>query len=149
MRNVVDVKDAKKITQKIKKGEFNFNDFLDQLESMKKLGSLKSLMGMIPGMGQLSSAMKDIDLDNSKEIKRIRAMISSMTPKERATPSLLSSSRKQRIASGSGLSIVEVNRFLKQFENAAKMAKKLSTKGGMNDLMAMMSKAQGAGQRPF
>lgn len=147
--HVVDAKDAKKITQKIKKGEFNFNDFLDQLESMKKLGSLKSLMGMIPGMGQLSSAMKDIDLDNSKEIKRIRAMISSMTPKERETPSLLSSSRKQRIAGGSGLSIVEVNRFLKQFENAAKMAKKLSSKGGMNDLMAMMSKAQGAGQRPF
>ena len=72
-----------------------------------------------------------------------------MTPKERETPSLLSSSRKQRIAGGSGLSIVEVNRFLKQFENAAKMAKKLSSKGGMNDLMAMMSKAQGAGQRPF
>lgn len=139
MSAVVDEKEAKKITKKIKKGEFNFNDFLDQLESMKKLGSLKSLIGMIPGMSNIAQAVKDVDLDNSKEVKRIRAMIMSMTPKERETPSLLSTTRKQRIAKGAGLSIVEVNRFLKQFDNASKLAKKFSTKGGMNDLMSMLA----------
>ncbi len=137
---VIDEKKVKHITKKIKKGSFNFNDFLDQLESMKKLGSLKSLVGMIPGLSKVAGSLKDIDLENSKEIKRIKAMIYSMTPKERENPSLLNNSRKRRIAKGAGLSQMEVNRFLKQFQNAAKMAKKFSGKKGMQDLQNLLSR---------
>jgi signal recognition particle subunit SRP54 len=142
---VIDEKEAKKVARKIKKGQFNFNDFLEQLEQMKKLGSLKSLMGMIPGMNKLAGAMKDIDLDNSEEIKKIKALISSMTPKERENPDLLNNSRKRRLAKGAGLSQMEVNKVLKQFKNAAKMAKKFSGKKGMQDLQNMMQQMQGPG----
>ncbi len=145
---IIDEKQAKKLTQKIKKGEFNFNDFLEQMESMKKLGSMKSLMGMIPGMGKMADAVKDMDLDNSKEINQIKALVGSMTLKERETPSLLNNSRKQRLAKGCGMSQVEVNRILKQFKNASKMAKKFSGKKGMKDLQAMMGQMQGAGSFP-
>ena len=136
---VIDEKKAKAITKKIKKGEFNFNDFLEQMESIKKLGSLKSLIGMIPGLSGMAGNLKDIDLENSVEIKRIKAMISSMTKKERENPSLLNNSRKRRISAGAGLSQAEVNRFLKQFKNAAKMAKKFSGKKGMQDFQNMLS----------
>jgi len=136
--NIIDEKQAKKLTSKIKKGQFNFNDFLEQLESMKKLGNLKNLMGMIPGMSGMANKIKDMDLENSTEIKRIKAMISSMTKKERENPDLLNNSRKRRIAQGAGLSQLEVNRFLKQFKNAAKMAKKFSGKKGMQDLQNLM-----------
>jgi len=137
--NIIDEKQAKKLTSKIKKGQFNFNDFLEQLESMKKLGNLKNLMGMIPGMSGMAGKLKDMDLENSTEIRRIKAMISSMTKKERENPDLLNNSRKRRIAEGAGLSQLEVNRFLKQFKNAAKMAKKFSGKKGMQDLQNMLS----------
>lgn len=137
--DIIDEKEARKMTSKIKKGQFNFNDFLGQLESMKKLGSMKSLMGMIPGMGSMASKIGDMDLENSKEIRHIKAMISSMTPRERENPALLNNSRKKRIAMGAGLSQTEVNRFLKQFQNAAKMAKKFSGKKGMKDLEALMT----------
>jgi len=136
--NIIDEKQAKKLTSKIKKGQFNFNDFLEQLESMKKLGNLKNLMGMIPGMSGMAGKLKDMDLENSTEIKRIKAMISSMTKKERENPDLLNNSRKRRIAQGAGLSQLEVNRFLKQFKNAAKMAKKFSGKKGMQDLQNLL-----------
>lgn len=139
---VIDEKEAKKLGQKIKKGDFNFNDFLAQMESVKKLGSMKSLIGMIPGLSNVASNLKDIDLDNSKEIIHIKAMISSMTPKERENPELLNNARKRRIAEGAGLSQMEVNRFLKQFANAAKLAKKFSGKRGMENLMNMMSQAR-------
>jgi signal recognition particle subunit SRP54 len=139
---IIDEKEAKKISKKIKKGEFNFEDFLAQLESMKKLGSMKSLLSMIPGMGQYSQALKEMDLENSGEIKKIKAMISSMTPKERKHPDLLkTNSRKRRIAKGAGLSIQEVNKILKQFQMAAKVAKKFANKKGLpniNDLMKQM-----------
>ncbi|MCK9473696.1 signal recognition particle protein [Sulfurimonas sp.] len=143
--SVIDEKQAKKLTSKIKKGQFNFNDFLEQMESMKKMGSMKSLMGMIPGMGNMSKALKDFDLESSGELKNIKAMVSSMTMKEREDPDLLNNSRKQRIASGCGLTQVEINRMIKQFKNAGKMAKKLSSKGGMKDLQAMMGQMGGAG----
>ncbi|ECL3484878.1 signal recognition particle protein [Campylobacter coli] len=138
----IDEKEAKKLNQKIKKGEFNFNDFLTQMESVKKLGSIKSIMGMIPGLSNVASSVKDLDLDNSKEIIHIKAMISSMTPKERENPDLLNNARKRRIAEGAGLSQVEVNRFLKQFANAAKLAKRFSGKKGMDSLMQMMNQAR-------
>ncbi len=137
--DVIDEKQAKKLTSKIKKGQFNFNDFLDQMESMKKLGNLKSLVGMIPGMSGMAGKLKDMDLDNNSEVSSIKAMISSMTKKEREKPDLLNNARKKRIANGAGLSQLEVNRFLKQFKNAAKMAKKFSGKNGMRDLQNLMS----------
>ncbi|HDZ5360907.1 TPA: signal recognition particle protein [Campylobacter coli] len=139
---IIDEKEAKKLNQKIKKGEFNFNDFLTQMESVKKLGSMKSIIGMIPGLSNVASSVKDLDLDNSKEIIHIKAMISSMTPKERENPDLLNNARKRRIAEGAGLSQVEVNRFLKQFANAAKLTKRFSGKKGMDSLMQMMNQAR-------
>jgi len=145
---VIDEKTAKKMTRKIKKGQFNFNDFLEQMEQMKKLGSMKSILGMIPGMGNLAKQLGDLDLENSEEVKQIKAMISSMTPKERENPDLLNNSRKRRIAKGAGLDQQQVNRVLKQFKNAAKMAKKLSSKGGMKEMQKMMQQMEGGGGFP-
>lgn len=142
--SIIDEKHAKAMTKKIRKGEFNFNDFLDQMEQMKKLGSMKSLLGMIPGLSSMAGKLKDVDLENSVEMKRIKAMIGSMTRKEREDPELLNNSRKRRLAEGSGLSQQEVNRFLKQFQNAAKMAKKFSGKKGMQDLQNMLSQSKQA-----
>lgn len=142
--SVIDEKKAKALTKKIKKGEFNFNDFLEQMESLKKMGSMKSIMGMIPGMGGMASALKDFDLENSTQLKQIKALVSSMTVKEREDPELLNNSRKARLAKGCGLDIIEVNRILKQFKNASKMAKRFSGKQGMKDLQSMMGQMQGA-----
>ncbi len=142
--SVIDEKRAKALTKKIKKGEFNFNDFLEQMESLKKMGSMKSIMGMIPGMGGMASALKDFDLENSSQLKQIKALVSSMTVKEREDPELLNNSRKARLAKGCGLDIIEVNRILKQFKNASKMAKRFSGKSGMKDLQSMMGQMQGA-----
>ena len=139
---VIDEKQAKKLTQKIKKGQFNFEDFLEQMETMKKMGSMKSMMGMIPGMGNMASALKDMDLENSPELRNIKAMIGSMTVKERRNPDLMNGSRKERLAKGAGISLVEVSQAIKKFKNSAKMAKKFSGKNGMKDLQAMM---QGGG----
>ncbi len=136
---IINEKDVKLINKKIKKGEFNFNDFLAQLESVKKLGNMKNLIGMIPGLSSVAGQIKDIDLDNSKEIKHIKAMIDSMTTKERENPDLLNNARKRRIAAGAGLDQIEVNRFLKQFTNAAKLAKKFAGKGSLNGLAQMMN----------
>ncbi|HIQ47605.1 MAG TPA: signal recognition particle protein [Sulfurovum sp.] len=144
----IDPKEAKKMTQKIKKGQFNFNDFLAQMEQMKKLGSMKSIMGMIPGMGNMAKQIGDMDLENSSEIKQIKALVSSMTPKERENPDLLNNMRKRRLAAGAGLDPMHVNRVLKQFKNAAKMAKKMSTKGGMKQMQEMMAQVQGGGGMP-
>ncbi|MCJ7765936.1 MAG: signal recognition particle protein, partial [Thiovulaceae bacterium] len=143
--NVIDEKKAKELTKKIKKGKFNFNDFLEQMDAMKKMGSMKSIMGMIPGMGDMSKALKDFDMENSKEIRQMKAMVSSMTKKEREDPDLLNTSRKIRIATGCGMNQMEVNRVLKQFKNAAKMAKKFSGKKGMQDLQAKMGQMKGGG----
>lgn len=144
----IDPKEAKKFTQKIKKGQFNFNDFLAQMEQMKKLGSMKSIMGMIPGMGNMAKQIGDMDLENSQEVKQIKALVSSMTPKERENPDLLNNMRKRRLAAGAGLDPMHVNRVLKQFKNAAKMAKKMSTKGGMKQMQDMMAGMQGGGGMP-
>jgi signal recognition particle subunit SRP54 len=139
--NIMTDKDVKKVTKKIKKGKFNFNDFLEQMENMKKLGSMKSLISMVPGLNNMIP--KDIDLDNSKEIKMIRTIVNSMTKKERENPDLLNNSRKKRIANGAGLEVVDVNKAIKQFNNAAKMAKKFAGKKGMQDLQNMMASMQG------
>jgi len=142
---VIDEKTAKRMTTKIKKGQFNFNDFLDQMEQIKKLGSMKSIMGMIPGMGNIAKQLGDMDLENSDEVRQIKAMVASMTPKERENPDLLNNTRKRRIAAGAGLDPMQVNRVLKQFKNAAKMAKKMSSKGGMKEMQKMMQQMGGQG----
>ncbi|HQR73635.1 MAG TPA: signal recognition particle protein [Sulfurovum sp.] len=141
----IDPKEAKKFAQKIKKGQFNFNDFLAQMEQMKKLGSMKSIMGMIPGMGAMAKQIGEMDLENSTEMKQIKALVSSMTPKERENPDLLNNMRKRRLAAGAGLDPTHVNRVLKQFKNAAMMAKKMSTKGGMKQMQDMMAQMKGGG----
>lgn len=135
---IFDEKEAKRISKKIKKGQFTFNDFISQLESVKKLGNMKNLIGMIPGLSNVANQIKDIDLENSKEIKHIKAMIDSMTPKERENPDLLNNSRKRRLAAGAGISQVEVNRFLKQFSNASKIAKRFSNGKGLRNLSSMI-----------
>ena len=106
---------------------------------------MSSIMGMIPGMGNMSKAIKNFDFENSSELKNIKAMVSSMTLKERENPELLNNSRKQRIAKGCGLTQVEINRMIKQFKNAGKMAKKFSGKNGMKDLQSMMGQMGGTG----
>jgi len=143
--NIIDDKKAKELSKKIKKGKFNFNDFLEQMESMKKLGSMKSIMGMIPGMSGMAKQIGDMDLENSKEINQIKALIGSMTKKEREHPELLNNTRKRRLAAGAGLSQMHVNRILKQFKSAGKMAKQLSGKGGMRQMQDMMKNMQGGG----
>lgn len=135
---VVNKEEAKKITKKIRKGNFTFIDFLAQLESIKKMGSMKSLISMVPGLGSIGDKLKNIDIDNSQEIKNIKAMVSSMTPKERENPNILNGSRKKRIAKGCGLDVSDINRSLKQFETAAKMAKQMSSPGGIKNIMNMI-----------
>ncbi|MCZ2223965.1 MAG: signal recognition particle protein [Chitinophagales bacterium] len=112
-----DEEQAKKLEKKIRKNQFDFQDFLEQLQQIKKMGNLKDLMGMIPGVGK---AIKDVDVSNDS-FKGIEAMIQSMTPEERANPDLLNQSRKMRIAKGCGKDMAELNGFIKQFEQMKKM----------------------------
>jgi signal recognition particle subunit SRP54 len=118
-----DEAEAKRIEAKIKKNKFDYNDFMSQIEQIKKMGDIKSLINMIPGIGK---AMKDIDIDNSAYVK-IQCIIQSMTPKERLSPELMNLSRKKRIARGSGKSLDEINQFVKQFEQMSKMMHQFST----------------------
>ena len=120
-----DVEEARKLQKKIAKNQFNFNDFISQIQQIKKMGNLKDLAGMIPGLGK---ALKNIDIDDNA-FKGIEAIISSMTPTERENPELLNGSRRKRIAAGSGVNITEVNRLIKQFDETRKMMK-MVTGGG-------------------
>ena len=117
----VDQEKAKELTQKLKKAEFDFNDFLDQMNQIKKMGGMASIMSMMPGMPQIKG---DMDIDDSA-MNRVEAIILSMTKEERANPSILNPSRKQRIARGAGVNIQEVNRIVKQFDQMRKMMKQL------------------------
>ena len=121
-----DEEEARRIAKKIAKNQFDFNDFLSQLQQIKKMGNMKDLMGMIPGMDK---ALRGVEVSDDA-FKPIEAIIGSMTPAERANPSLLNGSRKQRITKGSGTSIVELNRFLKQFDQASKMMRMMSKQRG-------------------
>jgi signal recognition particle subunit SRP54 len=118
-----DEEQARKINKKIKSNEFDFNDFLSQIAQIKKMGNLKGLVGMIPGMNKM---MKDVEIDNDA-FKGIEAIIGSMTPYERKNPTKIDTSRRRRIAKGSGTSIEEVNRLMKQFEETRKMMKMMSS----------------------
>lgn len=136
-----DLEEAKRLQKKIAKNKFDFNDFLGQIQQIKKMGNIKELAGMIPGVGK---AIKDIDIDDNA-FKGIEAIIYSMTPKERTNPEILNVSRKQRIAKGSGTNIQEVNRLLKQFEQMRKMMKLLSgnNMANMAKMAGMMGKGKG------
>jgi len=128
-----DEEQAKKLESKIRKNKFDFADFKSQLEQIKKMGNLKDLMGMIPGVGK---QMKDIDISDDS-FKGIEAMINSMTPQERANPDLIDSSRKKRIAKGSGKDISEVNAFMKQFEQMREMMKNMNKMNMFGKMMGM------------
>ena len=134
-----DEEQAKRLEKRIKRDQFDFNDFLEQIGQIKKMGSMKDLLGMVPGMGK---AMKDIDI-NEDAFKHIEAIIQSMTPKERSNPSLLNPSRKTRIAKGSGRSVDEVNRLMKQFDQTRQMMKMMTNKTQMMQMMKQMK-----GMRP-
>ena len=128
-----DEQEARKIQKKIAKNQFGFDDFLKQIQQIKKMGNMKDLMGMIPGMGKM---MKDVDIDDDA-FKHIEAIIHSMTPKERSNPSIINASRKKRIGSGSGTSVQEVNKLMKQFNQMSKMMKMMQGGKGRN-MMQMM-----------
>lgn len=141
--SVFSEKETKAITKKLKKGQFGFEDFLNQIENVKKLGNIGNIVGMIPGLGGMAGAFKNVDLDNSQEIKNIKSMVNSMTKKERENPDILNGSRRKRIAQGCGLEVSDINRIIKQFDNASKMAKRLSNKGGMSKMLEMMQQMKG------
>jgi signal recognition particle subunit SRP54 len=126
-----DEKNAAELQKKIAKNEFDFNDFLQQLNQIKKMGNLKDLLGMIPGMGK---AVKDIDISDDA-FNKVEAIIQSMTPAERLSPEIMNGSRRKRLADGSGNSIQEVNQFLKQFEEMRKMMKKMQNIGAAGKMM--------------
>lgn len=134
-----DEEEARKLQKKIQKNKFDFNDFLNQIEQIKKMGNLKELASMIPGVGK---AIKDIDIDDNA-FNGIEAIIRSMTPQERTHPEVLNVSRRQRIAKGSGTSIQEVNRLIKQFDQTRKMMK-MVTGSQMKSMMANMARMKGA-----
>lgn len=125
-----DEDEARRINQKIRKNQLDLEDFLSQLNQLKKMGSLKDLVGMIPGVGKM---LKDVEIDDDS-FKPIEAMIHSMTPQERQNPDIIDNSRKKRIASGSGTTIQEINNLLKQFENLRKVMKKMNTASAVPNL---------------
>ena len=131
-----DEEKAKKLQKKIAKNKFDFNDFLDQINQVKKMGNMKDLMGMIPGM---SKAMKGVDIDDDA-FNGIEAIIHSMTPQERSNPEIIDMSRRKRIAKGSGNDVVEINKLIKQFGDMKKMMKMMSNKRNMANLMNQMQR---------
>lgn len=135
-QNAYDEKQARELQRKIAKNQFNFNDFLQQIQQIQKMGNLKELASMIPGVGK---AIKDIDIDDNA-FKGIEAIIRSMTEQERQHPEIINGSRRKRIAKGSGTDIQEVNRLIKQFDDARKMMKAVS---GIKNPMAMMRNMKG------
>ena len=135
-----DEEEARRLERRIQKNQFDFNDFYKQIQQIKKMGNLKDLAGMIPGVGK---AIKDIDIDDNA-FKNIEAIILSMTPKERTHPECLNTSRRMRIAKGSGTNVQEVNKLIKQFDQTRKMMKLVTDKSKMQQLAGMMK-----GKAPF
>ena len=134
-QQVFDEEEAKRLNKKIRKNQFDFNDFLSQLEQVKKMGNMKDLLGMIPGVGK---AIKDIDIDDNS-FKPIEAIIRSMTHQERENPDMINGSRKNRIATGSGTSVPQVNQLLKQFGDMRKMMKTMNKMGGGKRALSAMN----------
>lgn len=138
-----DEEEARRLQKKIAKNQFDFNDFMSQIQQIKKMGNLKDLASMIPGVGK---ALKDVEIDDNA-FKGIEAIIQSMTPRERTNPEILNTSRRQRIAKGSGTNIQEVNRLIKQFDQTRKMMK-MVTGSKMGKMMANMPKIPGMPKMP-
>lgn len=134
-----DEEQARKLQKKIMKDQFDFNDFLAQLQQIKKMGNMKDLMGMIPGMGK---AIKDVDIQDDA-FKHVEAIIQSMTPKERANPGILNNSRRLRLANGSGTNIQDVNKLIKQFDDMKKMMKLMSNPRNMASMMSQFKGMKG------
>lgn len=132
-QQVYDEKEARKITKKLAQNKFDFNDFLSQIQQIKKMGNIKDLAAMIPGVGK---ALKDVDIDNNA-FKQIEAIIGSMTPYERSNPDKIDSSRRARIARGSGVSLQDVNKMLKQFDQTRKMMRMVSAPGFGNKMKSL------------
>ncbi|MCI0750379.1 MAG: signal recognition particle protein [Flammeovirgaceae bacterium] len=130
-----DAEEAERLNRKFRKNQFDFNDFLSQLEQVKKMGNMKDLLGMIPGMGK---ALKGVDIDDHS-FKPVEAMIRSMTPAERENPDVINGNRKTRIAKGSGTSIQQVNQLLKQFSDMRKMMKTMNKMGGAKRALSTMN----------
>lgn len=139
-----DEEEAKRLEKKIRKNQFDFNDFYNQIQQIKKMGNIKELASMIPGVGK---AIRDVDIDDNA-FKGIEAIIQSMTPQERTHPEVLNTSRRRRIASGSGTSIQEVNKLIKQFDQTRKMMK-MVTGANMKGMMERMKNMKGSGMPPM
>ena len=140
----IDEKQAEETARKLAENKFDMNDLLDQFRQIKKMGSLKSLLSMIPGMDR---QMKNVDIDD-RALLRIEAIITSMTKKERAKPDLLNASRRKRIAAGAGVTVEEVNKLMKQYEQMKKMFKQMNSKGGKRNLMRNMGNMNMPGGMP-
>lgn len=134
-----DEEKARRLQKRIAKNQFDFNDFMDQINQIKKMGNVKDLMGMIPGVGK---AMKDVEIEDDA-FKHIEALIQSMTPEERANPGIINGSRRKRIAEGSGRSVQELNKLIKQFSETSKMMKMMGNKKNMAKMMSNMPKMPG------
>ena len=138
-QSTFDAEEAKKMEKKLRKADFTLDDFLAQMQQVKKLGSMEQILGMIPGLGGLKKQLQGQDIDfDGKEIRHIEAIIRSMTPKERANIAILNGSRRKRIAMGSGTRVQDVNKLLKQFTEMKKMMKKLKSKGGKGNKLARL-----------
>ena len=144
---VIDQEEAEAQAKKMLKGQFTLEDMADQIGQLRKMGDLKGLMGMMPGMGKMKKQIANADIDE-KKIARQEAIIRSMTPKERKNPKLINGSRRKRIAAGSGTSVTEVNRLLKQFTQMSKMMKKMGKMGGKGGLSGLLGGAGGGGGMP-
>lgn len=146
-QDAFDAEEAKKMEKAFRKNEFTLDDFLSQLNQVRKLGSFESILGMIPGMGGLKKKLGDVDIDmNGKEIKHIEAIIRAMTPEEKRNTKIINGSRRKRIAMGSGTKVQEVNKLLKQFDEMKKMMKKMSN---MKQLNKKGKKGKGGFKLPF
>jgi len=150
--DVIDQEEAEKLAAKMARGSFDLDDFAKQLKQISKMGSISSIVGMLPGAGKLKDQLEGKDIDKSV-IGRQVAIISSMTMKERRAPDIIKASRKKRIAAGSGTSVQDVNRLLKQFDDISTMMKKMNKMGqkGLmrHGLSALMPKGMMPRQRPF
>ena len=146
-----DLENAKKMEEKLRRNDFTLDDFLDQMQQVKKLGSLSNILGMIPGMGGLKKKLGDQEFDlDGKEMRRLEAIIRAMTPKERADITIINGSRRKRIAAGSGTRVQDVNKLLKQFGEMRKMMKKMKKMKGKGGMPAMPSMGgMGLPKMPF
>ncbi len=148
--SVIDQQEAEKLAKKMAKGKFDLEDYAAQLRQISKMGSFSGILGLLPGIGKIKQQIADANLDQSV-FKRHIAIISSMTPRERRQPDIMKASRKKRVAAGSGTSVQEVNKLLKQFDDMSTMMKRMNKMGGPEAMMRQMQAAMGAkgGRKPF